>query len=261
MSSSSPRSTTKRRGASSPSGAPCRDLGRTWKSLNRVEDASAALLAASRGGEPRAAEMARELLPDRYPYVSEFRRALEVDTGNVELRRELAYLLLRMDRQAEAEQEFWVLARTATDAMLSASQLGFLLIARGDAAAAMPLLERVLAGPDEDLANRVRAVLRIPQVLRPCISDKPASIDAKLMAGRSMKAGYMKDALKYLQVAHEAEPADFSVMLRMGWAYNILHEDGQAVRWLDLAAAAPIRRSPLTHCQRGKICEGRKRAS
>jgi Tfp pilus assembly protein PilF len=66
------------------------DLGRVWKALNRIEDANAALLAASRGGEPRAAEMARELLPDRYPYVSEFQRALELDPDNVELRRELA---------------------------------------------------------------------------------------------------------------------------------------------------------------------------
>jgi tetratricopeptide (TPR) repeat protein len=211
------------------------DLGRTWKSLNRLEDADAALLAASRGGEPRAAEMARELLPHRYPYVSEFRRALELDAENAELRRELAYLLLRMDRQPEAEQEFWVLTRTAPDDMLSATQLGFLLIARGDGAGAMPLFERVLAGPDEELANRVRAVLRMPQVLRPRTSEKPASIDAKVMAERSMKAGYMKDALNYLQVAHEAEPADFSVMLQMGWAYNILHRDGDAVRWFDLA--------------------------
>src|SRR5208283_1948730 len=79
------------------------DLGRVWKALNRTGDANAALLAASRGGEPRAAEMARELLPDRYPYVSEFRRALEIDPKNVELRRELGYLLLRMENQPEAE--------------------------------------------------------------------------------------------------------------------------------------------------------------
>ncbi len=212
------------------------DLGRTWKALNRIDDADAALLAASRGGEPRAAEMARELLPDRYPYVSEFRRALELDTANMELRRELAYLLLRMDHQGEAEQEFWILTRTAPDDMLSATQLGFLLIARGDAAGAMPLFERVLGGPDEDLANRVRAVLRLPQVLHSRTTEsKPVSIDARVMAERSMKAGYMKDALKYLQVAHEAEPADFGVMLQLGWAYNILHDDDQAVRWFDLA--------------------------
>jgi hypothetical protein len=40
------------------------DLGHLWKAMGRTEDVTAALLAASRGGEPRAAEMARELLPD-----------------------------------------------------------------------------------------------------------------------------------------------------------------------------------------------------
>jgi hypothetical protein len=99
----------------------------------------------------------------------------------------------------------------------------------------MPLFERVMAGPDEDLANRVRAVLRIPQVLKPREDAKPVSLDAKIMAERSIKAGYMKDALKYLQIAHEAEPGDFNVMLRLGWTYNILHQDRQAVGWFDLA--------------------------
>jgi tetratricopeptide (TPR) repeat protein len=213
------------------------DLGRVWKSLNRIEDANAALLAASRGGEPRAAEMARELLPERYPYVSEFQRALELDTDNVELRRELAYLLLRMDRQPEAEQQFESITKAAPDDLLSATQLGFLRFGRGDVDDAMPLFERVMAGPDEELANRVRAVLRMPQVLQQRTTTEETSIltDAKVMAERSMKAGYMKDALKYLEIAHEAEPADFDVMLRLGWAYNILHQDGEAVRWFDLA--------------------------
>ncbi len=58
------------------------------------------------GGEPRAAEMARELLPERYPYVSEFRAALQLDPDNIELRRELGYLLLRMESKQEAEGEF-----------------------------------------------------------------------------------------------------------------------------------------------------------
>jgi Tfp pilus assembly protein PilF len=211
------------------------DLGRVWKSLNRLDAANAALLAASRGGEPRAAEMARELLPDRYPFVTEFRGALELDPANAELRRELGYLLLRMDRQTDAEQEFRVLAQTVPDDLLSATQLGFLLLARGDRAGAMPLFERVMAGPDEDLANRVRAVLRIPQVLKPRADTKPVSIDAKVMAERSVKAGYMKDALKYLQIAHEAEPGDFHVMLQLGWTYNAVHQDDQAILWFDLA--------------------------
>jgi Flp pilus assembly protein TadD len=210
------------------------DLGRVWKAQNRVEDANAALLAASRGGEARAAEMARELLPERYPYVAEFRRALELDPGNAELRRELAYLLLKMGVQPEAEAEFQRLTETAPEDLLSATQLAFLLYGRGARAAAQPLFDRVLAGNDEDLANRVRAVLRVPQ-LETRRETQPASIDAKVMAERSIKAGYMKDALKYLQIAHESDPGDFNVMLKLGWAYNILHQDAQAIRWFDLA--------------------------
>ena len=214
-------------------------LGRVWKQLGRLDDANAALLAASRGGEPRAAEMARELLPDRYPFVAEFQAALQFDPENVELRRELGYLLLRMNRPLDAEPQFRIITATAPADLLSATQLGFLLYARGDAAGALPLFERVLAGNDDDLANRVRAVLRIPQVLKPRAETAPVSIDAKLMAERSIKAGYMKDALKYLTVAHEAEPGDFNLMLKLGWTYNILRQDADAARWFDLARRSP----------------------
>jgi Tfp pilus assembly protein PilF len=217
------------------------DLGRVWKALNRAEDANAALLAASRGGEPRAAEAARELLPARYPYVSEFRRALELDPKNADLRRDLAYLLLRLERQSEAEQEFLVLTGMSETDYLSAAQLGFLYLARGDKAAAMPLLERVLKSGDEELANRVRAVLRLPQTLQKRTAEPAAalSVDAKVMADRSFNAGFMKDALKYLQIAEEADPADFALMLKLGWTYNLLHDDAQAVRWFDLARKSP----------------------
>ena len=215
------------------------DLGRVWKAMGRTEDATAALLAASRGGEPRAAEMARESLPDRYPFVAEFQVALRLDPGNVELRRELAFLLLRMDRQVEAEAELRILVREAPDDLLSATQLGFLLYARGDKEAAQPLFDRVLAGADDELANRVRAVLRLPQVLRARSESRPAAMDAKVMAERSMQAGYLKDALKYLAVAHEDDPGDFGVMLKLAWAFNLLHDDRLAVRWFDLTRRSP----------------------
>jgi Tfp pilus assembly protein PilF len=209
------------------------DLGRVWKQLNRLDDANAALLAASRGGEPRAAELARELLPERYPFVPEFRRALALDPANVELRRELGFLLLRMGRQVEAEPEFRVLADAGD--LLSETQLGFLLYARGDEAGALPLFERVLAGDDEELANRVRAVRRQKQVLIHRPEALPAAPDAKVMAERSIKAGYLKDAVKYLQIAHEDDPGDFLVMRQLGWTYNLLRQDAQAERWFDLA--------------------------
>ena len=141
------------------------DLGRTLKALGKTDDANAALLAASRGGEPRAAEAARELLPARYPFVPEFRRALELDPDNVELRRELAYLLLRMERQPEAEQEFGFWRAILPAICCPRPSSDFLYVARGDRVSAFPLFDRVLSGNDDDLANRVRAVLRIPQVL------------------------------------------------------------------------------------------------
>ena len=120
-----------------------------------------------------------------------------MDPSNGELRRELAYLLLRMDLQPEAEREFRMLTETAPDDLLAATQLGFLLYAPRRADAAMPLFERVLAGKDNDLANRVAPCLRLPQVLK-ARAEPPASIDAKIMAERSIKAGYLKDAVKYL---------------------------------------------------------------
>jgi hypothetical protein len=59
------------------------------------------------------------------------------------------------------------------------------------------------------------------------------------MAERSLKAGYMKDALKYLEIAHEVDPADFEVMLQLAWTHNILHQDREARRWFDLARRSP----------------------
>ncbi|MGH7488274.1 MAG: tetratricopeptide repeat protein, partial [bacterium] len=108
------------------------DLGRVWKELGRDSDANAALLAASRGAEPRVAEEARELLPSRYPYVYEFQRALEMDSKNVDLRRELAYLYLEMGRKDDAKLQFVTIVQQAPDDLLSAAQLGFLRLARKD---------------------------------------------------------------------------------------------------------------------------------
>ena len=209
------------------------DLGRVWLALNRTEEANAAFLTALHGGEPRAAALARELLPNRYPYVAEFRRALQLDPGNLELRRELAYLLLRMDMQEAAEREFHILAETTPD-LLSATQLGFLEYARGEIDPAMPLFNRVLAGNDEDLANRVRAVLRQQQ-----ITTDPPAIGAKEMAERSIKAGFLKDGLQYFQTAHEADPTDFEVLYKLGWLNNLLHHDAVAARWFNLARRSP----------------------
>jgi Flp pilus assembly protein TadD len=217
------------------------DLGRVWMDSGKLEDANAALLAASRGAEPRVAERAKALCPRRYPYVYEFQGALKLDPNNVELRRELAYLLLEMSEKSSAEAEFQTIVNAAPDDLLSTAQLGFLHLARKDTAGAMPLLNRVLERGDEELADRVRAALKLPQTLknRPESTREKVGKEAKDLAEKSLKAGYMNDALKYLTLAHESDPVDFDVMLKLGWTYNILNQDREALKWFSLARQSP----------------------
>ncbi len=200
------------------------DLGRTLRAAHEVnardhdEDALAALLAASRGAEPRVAEEAREMLPKRYPYVYEFQRALALDPTNIELRRELAYLHLEMSNRTEAAREFETLLKEAPD--------------DGPAAAELRLLRsKPVTSPGHDGEG-----LRTP---RPDSDPADAASNPKALGEKSLDKGYLKDALKYLQIAHENDPLDFEVMLKLGWTYNLLNDDAQAIRWFDLAQRSP----------------------
>jgi hypothetical protein len=125
--------------------------------------------------------------------------------------------------------------------MLSMAQLGFLLLARQDLEGAKPLLEKVLVSGDEPLADRVRKALNLPQTMsrQPETSPSKVSVEAKTMAERSLQAGYLKDAEKYLHIAHQMDPADFTVMLNLGRTYNVLKQDEQALLWFDLARRSP----------------------
>src|SRR5205823_5619501 len=113
----------------------------------------------------RVAESARALSPGRYPYVYEFQKALDLDADNLELRKELAYLLLAMEQKAGAEAEFEKIVAGAPADLLSAAQLGFLRLARKDMTGAGPLFDRVLRGDDDALADRVRSALHMPKEL------------------------------------------------------------------------------------------------
>jgi tetratricopeptide (TPR) repeat protein len=187
------------------------DLARVWQSLNETEQAHAALLAASRAEEPRTAETALELLGSRYPYVYEFKNAIELDPKNVNLRRELAYLYLALHKDAEAIREFEQVLAIAPDDQLSLAQLAAL---RHPA----PLSENAPAMPGK----------------RPDTQDGP-KIDPKLMGLKSLAAGYLNDAIRYLLIAHEDSPDDGEVMLQLGWAYNQAKNDGEAVQWFERA--------------------------
>ena len=221
------------------------DIGRSWKELERGPQSIAALLAASRGAEARTSEAARLLLPERYPYVYEFREAIALDPTNFELRRELAYLLLEMNENAPAETEFRRIVKDAPDDMLSVAQLAFLMMKRGETEAARPLLDKVLAtgGVDEALLDRVRSALQMPRALRRRDEEqqqqKDAKDEARLLAVKSYKAGYMNDALKYLTIVHETDPLDYDVMLKLGFTNNMLKHDREAMDWFKLAQYSP----------------------
>lgn len=221
------------------------DLGRVFAQMQRADDANAALLAASRSSETRVAEEARELLPRRYPYVYEFERALALDPRNVDLRRELAYLHLEMKNRAAAEKEFRIVVESAPNDLLSVAQLGLLRWTAGDDEGALPLLQRVLSSGDPELVERVRNAMKTPQNLQQRPEAKPAepktggSDQARLLGEKSLEKGYLQDALKYFRIAHENDPEDYGVMLKLGWTYNMLKDDREAVRWFHLASQSP----------------------
>ena len=217
------------------------DLAKVWKAQCREEQAKAAVLAASRSKDTRTSEAASELLAARYPYVYEFRNAVEVDPANIELRRELAYLLLAMERPREAERELEGILERAPDDLPAAAQLGLLRLGRRDVAGAKPLLEKVLSGNDKELAERVRAALRPPSLGKRSHQDAaPTAVaDVRTMADRSYKAGYLRDALRYYAAAHESDPLDFPVILQLGWTHNVLRQDDHALRWFALARNSP----------------------
>jgi Tfp pilus assembly protein PilF len=216
------------------------ELARVEKTRGNQEGFMAALLAASRGGEPRAAELAREQLPERYPYVYEFRNALELDPANGTLHRELAFLLLSMserepEKRQEAEQEFRTIVARTPDDYLAVAQLGLLYLADNQTDAAMPLLREVLAHGDAVTANRVRTALKMPLVLEERSAADAAPLDPRTLGERSYQAGFLKDAKRYFLAAHEQNPVDPSVVLKLAWTSNMLHDDTAALHWFDLA--------------------------
>jgi Flp pilus assembly protein TadD len=206
------------------------ELARVLRAQGKNEEATIALLAASRGPEPRVAEEARQRLPARYPYVYELRDALRLDPGNLDLWHELAYLLLSMGDRDGAEREFRAIIEANPEDLPSVAQLGFLLLERKQKKEAMTLLETVLQSKDEKLAGHVRTVLD---------NQTDSQKHAKVMAEKSLQAGYLKDALNYLIVASQDYPEDYSVMLKLGWTYNMLHQDAEAIRWFDRARKSP----------------------
>src|SRR5207244_3154400 len=55
--------------------------------------------------------------------------------------------------------------------------------------------------------------------------------------------------------AHEADPIDFDVMLKLGWTYNVLKNDREALKWFDLARKSS---DPAVSAEAGKALHNLK---
>lgn len=186
---------------------------RIWRELNRVDEANAALLAASRSTDSRTAELALEDLPARYPYPYEFVNALKLDPQNLTLRRELGFLYLAMHQDGDAASQFQQVLAVAPNDQLARDQL--------DA------MHGFKKRPDVAVA----AVSSTGAT--PAISSNAISV--KAMGEKSLALGYMHDALKYLRQAHEQDPHDAEVTYKLALAYNLNKDDADALPLLDQA--------------------------
>ncbi len=117
------------------------------------------------------------------------------------------------------------------------AQLGLLYLASDQKALAMPLFEKVLRQADPATANRVRIALKMPLVLEDKQAEESA-LDPRILGERSYKAGFLKDARRYFLEAHQENPVDASIALKLGWTYNMLHDDEEALYWFSLARSS-----------------------
>lgn len=186
-------------------------LARVWQQLNRVDEANAALLAASRSTDSRTAELALEHLPPRYPYPYEFVSSIKLDPQNTTLRRELAFLYLAMHQDSDAAEQFHQVLVIDPSDRLAREQL--------DAMHGFKKRPEAAAGPAK-------------------AAGVAQSVDAKEMGKKSLALGYTRDAIKYLRQAHEQSPHDAEVMLKLGLAYNLAKDDKAALPYLNMARRA-----------------------
>jgi len=195
-----------------------------------TEGANGAWLLDSRSAETRIAEEAKDHLPERYLYAREFRRVLELNPRDTDLRRDLVYLWLEVGTSEEARTEFAILLDQDANDLLAAAQFAFLYPERNNEAAAVELLQRARNSPDDDVARRAREKLRE-------INEARARPQREL-GEKIVRASFLKDARRELLQAYELNPDDDSTALKLGIVHNLLRQDREALRWFQRASTS-----------------------
>lgn len=163
---------------------------------------------------------------------------------NFSAHRELAALAEQRDELELAARHYQAALRLRPAEYALLLDLGRVWQALGETNRALTAYREAAASPEPRVAEAARELLpdsHPAQAAAGAAHAPPESLrlDAREMAERSYRAGYLKDALRYLKLAHEANPADFAVMLELGRTYNMLRQDEQAVRWFTMARKSP----------------------
>jgi len=141
----------------------------------------------------------------------------------VTLRRELAYLYLAMHKDSDAKAEFERILQLSPADRLSREQLELM---NGG------LKQRP---PSNNAASPTTSITNTPNGLVTPSGRPQPKIDARTMGVKSLAMGYYNDAIKYLRRAHEQDPDDAELMLKLGYAYNMAKNDEEAIPWFDQA--------------------------
>ena len=206
-------------------------LARVRQKAGDAGGAAGAWLLASYSNDTRISETAKERLPKRFPWASEFLAALRLDETNTRVRRELAYLFLEVGQREAARQQFERVVRIDPDDLGSAAQLAFLYMERRNAAAAVLLLERARESKDEDVARRAREALKRVRSAR----ARPH----RELGDKSLQHSYLRDAQTAFLRAYEEDPEDYSTAFKLGVVHNLLRRDREAMRWFRRASQSP----------------------
>lgn len=234
------------------------ELADVLRKAGEKERAGAVTLTASRCGSAYVAEQAKQFLPARYPYLSEFENALRFEPRQPALRREMGFFLLSLGRKPEARAAFEQVLREEPEDVLAAAQLGFLELEQGRSDTAIPRLKAALSATDPALRQRISDLLSKEGALEaspgattippeaattiPAATLSKSFADAeaaRAMARKSYDAGFIPDAIRFYQEAQRLDPANFDTMLRLAWSLNMGKRDDEALRWFSLAARSP----------------------
>lgn len=164
---------------------------------------------------------------DEFPLAEEhYREALRLKPDKRELMLELALVLRAAGREREALALLLALSRGGEPRLAERARR----LWPGRYPFVYEFDDAIAADPSNDALKAERDELLIAMGIK-----RPAPPDAKQMGLKSLEKSYLNDALRYLRIAREEHPGDAEVALKLGYTYNLLRRDKEALQAFALA--------------------------